>query len=1050
MADPPMSQLERLPAEILLAIVQHISPSPPSLRPFASLAALSRSSRALHPLIAPLVDQRVQLSTLQQARRFIRQAPTSIQNRVRHLALARSNSWTFALLEQLVHSLPGLTDLSVDGLAPSKAERVLQLLAQRNAVCPLRRLDLDLALSSSSSSSSHSPAGLATPSSTLLTDTNARADHPLPVPLASPGAESSEEELFSLSRLNYSHSLPLPLLESLSHLRLANVDLRPASAVFFPEGLASSSTSLRSLELEGVVLSDELLSLFLSGAKLESLVLSRCSGFTRAGLVEAGKNSGGRLTKLDLEAAKSSSFSTSGVSTPLASPRRSPPLLSASIRSPTAASLGCRGSPSLVGILDVLLPFLPHLTHLSSTGPLISPSCAGRLSSLVPYLRHLTLTSNPHLSPSSLLPLLSPSSPAFLPCLDTLSFQPSPSLPCPSLPWSSPPPPTSLLEICVAARTAGVSLVGAGFAATQERLEWGEREAEKLALAVEGEHLVTVPGVQLSHLNHGDSTLLFEGTIDLILNRSTAPSSRSTSPLPGAAARRAPPPLPPRPDQQATPPPPSYASLAPTSPSHDFLTLSLSLPGSPEPVFSMPISLADPASSIIAQPPASYVLPNLHGFDSPFSSSSSASSATEKQGFIKLTLSVSPAPNAIDPETRELFEASLYGLYRGQTSSAPSSGVQRPENQPQREQLYLVDETTGRVLGALAGGHAVRLEEDRQLKAGQMDDKPYQLSTNALNTEGHEPVVIEDSSLVAPLEPPSSSSTALTGPPSVTYTVKPVSAYYSPAANPQNSQIVSAGNFLSHGIIIGSQLLARTFESSAGKYVSSRPATQSPMVFSENAKAWTEKGHRVTSKATVYSGKAAQAVGGLAAKVGDRIGKSTGIQSQAGGPPPTGWRGALASTLTAVNTVADHLEAGGKTILESGSKSASSVVHHKYGAEARGVADNVGGSVKHCALVYIDARGVGRKALLKSVGKSALRAKMADGSEVILSNENGELKQIETAATSGGNVPLAIEGNVTGSTTPVTAPTPPRARSPLPAYGGGGGGGGMGRKEKGT
>lgn len=96
-------------------------------------------------------------------------------------------------------------------------------------------------------------------------------------------------------------------------------------------------------------------------------------------------------------------------------------------------------------------------------------------------------------------------------------------------------------------------------------------------------------------------------------------------------------------------------------------------------------------------------------------------------------------------------------------------------------------------------------------------------------------------------------------------------------------------------------------------------------------------------------------------------------------------------------------------------------MHHRYGSEAKEVADNLGGSVKHAALVYIDARGVGRKALLKSVGKSALRAKMvryhpfppfrppfhfvltaishaqADGSELYLSNENGELHQIEAS-----------------------------------------------------
>lgn len=97
------------------------------------------------------------------------------------------------------------------------------------------------------------------------------------------------------------------------------------------------------------------------------------------------------------------------------------------------------------------------------------------------------------------------------------------------------------------------------------------------------------------------------------------------------------------------------------------------------------------------------------------------------------------------------------------------------------------------------------------------------------------------------------------------------------------------------------------------------------------------------------------------------------------GGSASGWKGTLAATLTAVNTVADHLEAGcvllspfylsrdpladaaplarpprsGKTLLDSGSKSASQVIHHKYGAEARGVADDVGSSVKRASLSLV-------------------------------------------------------------------------------------------------
>ncbi|BGP12564.1 hypothetical protein JCM10213_004850 [Rhodosporidiobolus nylandii] len=542
------------------------------------------------------------------------------------------------------------------------------------------------------------------------------------------------------------------------------------------------------------------------------------------------------------------------------------------------------------------------------------------------------------------------------------------------------------------------------------------------------QHLVSVPNVKLSHLAGGTQSDLFEGTVTLALHRGEELSSSAAAgaggPAAAGVARAGPPALPPRPSAPPSYDTPTSSSSSSTSrpPSslkqHEYLLLSLAIPPSTEAVFEMPVSLADTASSIVASPPSSFILPNLTGVD-PASLAFVKGTTDQKglpreteNGFIKLTLP--SGEGTVDPETRELFEAALFGMYRGEgvVETRGPERVDDPALPPSANQLYLVDEDSGRVLGELATDGII-LEEGGALAQGKMDDTPGSKAGGAslASLDGHEPVVID--SLF-----PSAADTAVS--PSITYTVKPVSAYL-PAENPQGSNLITAANFLSRGIIVGTELLSDLLSSGAGKYVASRPATQTPMVFQPRTKAALDKGYQVTQTATVYSGKAARAVGGLAAKVGDKLGKSTGIQSQPGGPPPTGWRGALASTLTAVNTVADHLEAGGKTLLDSSSQSASQVIHHRYGSEARGVADSVGGSVKHCALVYIDARGVGRKALLKSVGKSALRAKMADGSELYLTNESGELKQIETSVQQGGNVPLALEGRASGSTTPYSA-----------------------------
>ncbi|BGO96580.1 hypothetical protein NBRC10513v2_000517 [Rhodotorula toruloides] len=502
-------------------------------------------------------------------------------------------------------------------------------------------------------------------------------------------------------------------------------------------------------------------------------------------------------------------------------------------------------------------------------------------------------------------------------------------------------------------------------------------------------HLVSVHGVQLAHLStrDDDGVVLFEGTVDLAL------ASRGTGSVSGTATptrRRVPPPPPPRfGESTAAPapsPPPAYAESSPSnSNSAEWLVLTLTTPSDPTPSFSMPISLSNSSARIEAVPPSSYILPNtVDVLDPSTSPSFLRGEADEKQaqnGWIKLTL---PSVG-VEPETRETFEAALYGLYRGGGSAGSSRSVS-----PQPNQLYLVDENSGRVIGQLEGG--ANLKEDEAVASGRMQDaSTVGAGGKATDIEGHEAVVIDS------LVPTGSSASADGQGGTITYSVKPVSAY-NPAANPSNSSIISAANTVSHGIVVGSELLSRAFERGAGKYVASRPATQTPLVFKDSTRGAFEKGSRWTQQASVFSGKAAGAVANMAGKLGERIGKATGVQSGPGGQAPRGWKQAVASTLVAVNTVADHLETGGKALVDSGTKSASQVIHHKYGAEARGVADNVGSSVKHVALVYVDARGVGRRALIQAVGKSAIKARMADGSTLYLTNEQGELKQIEDVA----------------------------------------------------
>ncbi len=57
---------------------------------------------------------------------------------------------------------------------------------------------------------------------------------------------------------------------------------------------------------------------------------------------------------------------------------------------------------------------------------------------------------------------------------------------------------------------------------------------------------------------------------------------------------------------------------------------------------------------------------------------------------------------------------------------------------------------------------------------------------------------------------------------------------------------------------------------------------------------------------------------------------------------------------------------------------------HKYGPEAAQATQLLGGSVRNVALVYVDVRGIGRQALLKSTAKGFVKTTLKSGNKVRL------------------------------------------------------------------
>lgn len=395
--------------------------------------------------------------------------------------------------------------------------------------------------------------------------------------------------------------------------------------------------------------------------------------------------------------------------------------------------------------------------------------------------------------------------------------------------------------------------------------------------------LVTIPQVSLSlasdvnEARDDSAPPLFIGSLSLDLvtsppslpPRPNASSSSLSSSYHGAIPGGF------QPSRSPSPSPSPSLRSPPSPPTTKYLKLSLSLPNDEEPIFTMPVG----TDTYQTTPNHSYLIPNLSGSDP---SSLDSQPSSPRNGYIKLTF-----PSSMSGEEREHFESILAsgGIGFDETSSTTPPLFETLE----RNQLYVVDEKNGTVLGQLdnggTGGNAngagqgnhIELQEDSLLSSGQMqDDTPANKKTeiDMFNIDGKEAVVINS------LEPSSSSSSS--GPTwnASRFSVKPLSSYYSPAPNPSSSTIIAAANFISHGLVIGSSLISQGLEKGAGAYVSTRPATNTPLVFKDATKERWVNGSRVTGKAVVYSGKASGYVGQFATQIGDRIGKATGIQSE--------------------------------------------------------------------------------------------------------------------------------------------------------------------------
>lgn len=329
-----------------------------------------------------------------------------------------------------------------------------------------------------------------------------------------------------------------------------------------------------------------------------------------------------------------------------------------------------------------------------------------------------------------------------------------------------------------------------------------------------------------------------------------------------------------------------------------------------------------------------------------------------------------PAPRIDEP--LPAYEAGIVG--KGQTSLDSKHG-----------QIVLIDEDNGSVVGELA--ETAHIYEDSSIQHGHKN--PVEITISADGQRVDIKTAEED--------------------------------YLDMANHPayKNSKIVGNAAAASRLIVTSSAYIGSMLTSSADNFVAkSKPATTA-VEFKPATHERVRKINALTQGAVGLSGKTLGKVGEVAQNAGAMLTRRD-KKAKSGQPAPDYKPGFLNKSMIAFSTIADGVAHSGKSLLTQSSSAASQVVSHKYGAEAGSITSQLAGGVKNVGLVYIDATGVSRKAVIKAVAKGMVVGKVRGGGQVVVGGGDGGELPVGAQGQSGppSGTATAASDSLTGWSVP--------------------------------
>lgn len=207
------------------------------------------------------------------------------------------------------------------------------------------------------------------------------------------------------------------------------------------------------------------------------------------------------------------------------------------------------------------------------------------------------------------------------------------------------------------------------------------------------------------------------------------------------------------------------------------------------------------------------------------------------------------------------------------------------------------------------------------------------------------------------------------------------------------STIVQTSARASRLIVTGSTYLAKAMAQGVDNFQQRTTPNPKPMTFSpatheriRKINTFTQGAVGLSARTVGQVGRYAQNLGAAMARKGE---KSKRGYDKDGNPDPSFKPGILNKSLMAFSTIADGIDHAGRTLLQSSSVAATSMVGHKYGPEAQTLASHLTSGAKNVGLVYIDAVGVSRRAVIKSVAKGMIVGRMPNGEQLVVGAGDG-------------------------------------------------------------